>query len=93
MARLIDASEAKRRIVEFTTGCHPEVLTVDSIVMLLDKTPTVDAAPVVRCEKCNYGHWLSGAKKYACRHPLYTGGNKHSGDHFCSYAERRTGDA
>ena len=64
----------------------------EDVKRIFEDAPTVDAVEVVRCEKCNYGHWLSGAKKYACRHPLYTGGNKHSGEHFCSYAERRTGE-
>ena len=50
--RLIDVDEAKRRIIEFATGCHPEVLTVDSIIMLLDKADTVDAVPVV------HGRWV-----------------------------------
>ena len=44
---------------------------------------------VVRCEKCSFSHYYSGAKKYACRCPLYTGGNMHSGNHFCSYGERK----
>ena len=44
---------------------------------------------LVRCKDCKHSHYLSGAKKYACRHPLYTGGNKHGGDHFCGYGEKR----
>ena len=99
--RLIDANALKDRFKlridwldkdkhdEYTTGIWDGCLYDAE---LIDEAPTVDAVEVVRCEKCNYGHWLSGAKKYACRHLLYTGGNKHSGEHFCSYAERRQGE-
>ena len=48
-----------------------------------------DVVEVVRCKDCKHSHYLSGAKKYVCRHPLYTGGNKHKGNHFCSYGEKR----
>ena len=41
--RLIDANETKRRIIAFATGCHSEVLTVESIIMLLNQSDTVDA--------------------------------------------------
>lgn len=58
----------------------------------IDNIKPVDAVEVVRCEKCSFSHYLSGAKKYACRHPLYTGGNKHKGEHFCAYGERREGE-
>ena len=47
--RLIDANEAKRRIIAFATGCHSEVLSVDTIIMLLNQAPTVDAV-VLPCK-------------------------------------------
>lgn len=49
--RLIDANRAKRRIIAFATGCCSEVLTVDSIIMLLERQDTVDAVEVV------HGRW------------------------------------
>ena len=50
--RLIDANELKRRIIAFATGCHSEVLTVDSIIMLLNQSDTVEAVEVV------HGRWI-----------------------------------
>lgn len=41
--RLIDVNEAKRRIIAFATGCHSEVLAVDSVIMMLNQSDTVDA--------------------------------------------------
>lgn len=50
-SRLIDANEAKRRIIAFATGCHSEVLAVDSLIMMLNQSDTVDAVEVV------HGRW------------------------------------
>lgn len=63
----------------------------EAVDMLMEQT-ILDAETVVRCKNCSFSHYLSGAKKFACRHPLYTGGNKHRGEHFCSYGERREGE-
>ena len=52
--RLIDADEARRRIIAFATGLHSEVLPVDTVVMLLIQMPTVDAVEVVRCLDCKH---------------------------------------
>lgn len=84
--RLIDADALLKQF----SDCNFKGYVLEN---LIKEQTTVDAVPVVRCEECRYSHWLSGAKKYACRHPLYTGGNKHRGDHFCSYGERRNDDA
>lgn len=46
--RLIDANETKRRIIAFATGCHSEALTVESIIMLLNQSDTVDAVVLPR---------------------------------------------
>ena len=55
--RLIDADEARRRIIAFATGLHSEVLPVDTVMMLLMQIPPVDAVEVVRCRDCK--HWDS----------------------------------
>ena len=51
---LIDADEARRRIITFATGLHSEVLPVDTVMMLLIQMPIVDAVPVVRCRDCKH---------------------------------------
>ena len=51
--RLIDADEARRRIIAFATGLHSEVLPVDTVVMLLIQMPPVDAVEVVHPEVRN----------------------------------------
>lgn len=49
--RLIDANELKRRIIAFATGCHSIMLSVDSVVMMINQSDTVDAVEVV------HGQW------------------------------------
>lgn len=87
--RLIDANEAKRRIIAFATGCHSEVLTVDSIIMMLNQSDTVDAVEVVRCKDCE-SHSSNGCPDHRvwcrrlCRYM--------DSDGFCSDGERREGE-
>ena len=73
--RLIDANESKRRIIAFATGCHTEVLTVDSIIMILNQSDTVDAVEVVHarwafigeeCCVCSACHNASPVDYYYC---------------------------
>lgn len=64
--QLIDANEAKRRIIAFATGCHTEALTVDSIIMLLNQSDTVDAVEVVHGR---WEYWTGGLERCsACGH-------------------------
>jgi len=97
--RLIDANEAKRRIIALATGCHSEVLTVDSVIMMLNQADTVDAVEVVNCKDCKHWHeetgWcyhhshFIGSKGEAC-HPWESCDWKMlDADDFCSYGERR----
>lgn len=52
--RQIDADELRRRIIAFSTGSNTTYLTVENIVMMINKADTVDAVPVVRCKDCKY---------------------------------------
>lgn len=52
--RLIDADTIKQRIIAFCTGLSTMYLTVENIVMLINRADTVDAAPVVRCGECRF---------------------------------------
>lgn len=40
--RLIDADELRRQILAFATGCHSEVLAVDTLMMLLIQATTIN---------------------------------------------------
>ena len=75
--RLIDADRAR------------ETATIDLVVHHLDRQPTIDAVPVVRCKDCDksepsnvWAGWIF------CR------ANKvhQKDDNFCSYGERKDGD-
>ena len=76
--RLIDADKAR------------ETATIDLVVHHLDRQPTIDAVPVVRCKYCKYLD-----ERGACDH------DRHShqefavwaeDNDFCSYGERKDGD-
>ena len=54
--KLIDSVELRRRIIAFATGLHSEVLSVDTVLMLLMQAQTVDAVEVVRCKDCKHRH-------------------------------------
>lgn len=87
--RLIDVDEARRRIIAFATGLHSEVLSIDTVMMLLIHMPTVDAVEVVRCEDCtNYMNDTAYCKKhdkgYCCLDDDIKPKN-----HYCGYAERK----
>ena len=66
-----------------------EHYTAEDVIMMIKTAPTVDAVPVVRCEKCLY--WQSGENEcekweYCTFHNIGIG--PHS---FCSYGERKEG--
>lgn len=87
--RLIDVDEARRIIIAFATGLHSEVLSIDTVMMLLIHMPTVDAVEVVRCEDCtNYMNDTAYCKKhdkgYCCLDDVIKTKN-----HYCGYAERK----
>ena len=82
--RLIDSDEARRRIIAFATGLHSEVLSVDTVMMLLIQMPPVDAVEVVRCRDCK--HYDNGfCVGYHAHHDIMP-------DDFCSYGERKDGN-
>ena len=81
--RLIDAYSAKEAI-EYT-------LVGDAASMaerVIDRQPTVDAVPVVRCRECNH----CDPENYHCDHPMGTTAPlRREPDDFCSYGERKEG--
>ena len=55
---------------------------------MLDKMPTIDAVPVVRCRECNH----CDPENYHCDHPMGTTAPlRREPDDFCSYGKRKEG--
>lgn len=77
--RLIDADKAR------------ETATIDLVVHHLDRQPTIDAVPVVRCKDCI--HYVRSDENNANYCGLYCGQTGIlTEDNFCSYGERKDGD-
>lgn len=97
--RLIDADTITQRILAFCTGWRTTYLTVENIVMLINRTDTVDAVPVVRCRDCiafeeigKYPTNKGGTPFGYCYHWDYEQGmppNQVDGNDFCSYGKRK----
>ena len=86
--RLIDAAEARRRIIAFATGLHSEVLPIDTVMMLLTQVPTVDAVPVIRCFECKHA-WIHPCGYVFCHRDGRSAYEMiFNLDSFCSYGER-----
>lgn len=84
--RLIDADELKKQqtyLWDEVMGHVPCVLLYD-----IDKAPTIDAVPVVRCKDCAVSYCLGDDDFVVCSR----GGINVDPDNFCSYGERRSDD-
>ena len=58
----------------------------DKHVTDLDKFPTIDAVPAVRCRECKH----CDPENYHCDHPMSTAAPfRRKPDDFCSYGERK----
>ena len=81
--RLIDAFSAKEAL-EYT-------LVGDAASMaqrVIDRQPTIDAVPVVRCRECKH----CDPENYHCDHPMGTAAPlRRKPDDFCSYGKRKEG--
>ena len=55
----------------------------------LDKFPTIDAVPVVRCRECKYRFKNNGHSKDGC--PIIDANIWMDDDDFCSHGERKDG--
>ena len=90
MARLIDADELKAKAIRCET-----FKLYDAPVFLkavgtkeIDRAPTIDAVPVVRCKDCKWLYDEMG--DYCCR--SHRGLVRICENSFCSYGERKDGD-
>lgn len=95
MARLSDVDALKEILqdemkkVDFQLGEY----VLQKFCDILDKSPTADAVPVVRCKDCE--QWGGVAFGNVCRRwsaPLAGMKNCTGANDFCSYGERRTDD-
>ena len=60
----------------------------NGLIELIEKAPTIDAVPVVRCRECNH----CDPENYHCDHPMGTTAPlRRKPDDFCSYGERKGG--
>ena len=90
MARLIDADALYRKVKMETNPYGKPTIDYDSGVKVLewiDKAPTIDAVPVVRCRDCKHykpqkksAHWENSANY--CNRVVTI---KVQPDDFCSY--------
>ena len=60
----------------------------NGLIELIEKAPTIDAVPVVRCRECKH----CDPENYHCDHPMSTAAPlRRKPDDFCSYGERKEG--
>lgn len=63
----------------------------NGLIELIEKAPTIDAVPVVRCKDCKFGDWDSEPNDaMVCMRTK--DGFWRSGNDFCSFGERKDGD-
>ena len=92
MARLIDADALHRKVKMETNPYGKPAIDYDSGVKILewiDKAPTIDAVPVVRCKDCKYRFKNNGHSRDGC--PIIDANIWMDGDDFCSHRERKEG--
>ena len=90
--RLIDADMADVVIIYDKSNELTQVSAIREYIerqrAFLDKFPTIDAVPVVRCRECNH----CDPENYHCDHPMGTAAPlRRKPDDFCSYGERKEG--
>ena len=88
--RLIDADMADVVIIYDKSNELTQVSAIREYIerqrAFLDKFPTIDAVPVVRCRECNH----CDPENYHCDHPMGTAAPlRRKPDDFCSYGERK----
>ena len=94
--RLIDADIADVVIIYDKSNESMQVSAIREYIKrqkaFLDKFPTIDAVPVVRCENCKYGHPCGD--EIVCYHPEYElaeGKWSYKKDFFCAFGDTKEG--
>lgn len=89
--KLIDADALHRKVKTETNPYGKPTIDYDSGVKVLewiDKAPTIDAVPVVRCKDCKH----CDPENHHCDHNMGTAAPlRRKPDDFCSYGERKEG--
>ena len=90
--RLIDADMADVVIIYDKSNELTQVSAIREYIKrqkaFLDKFPTIDAVPVVRCRECKH----CDPENYHCDNPMGTAAPlRRKPDDFCSYGERKEG--
>ncbi len=66
----------------------------NGLIGLIEKAPTIDAVPVVRCENCEHHYWeqepCHGKSVHYCKLPHMRGVEVFK-EFFCYYGERKEG--
>ena len=90
MSRLIDADLLMKTVFNDLFLVDGEVKGVGIILAeTVDKAPTIDAVPVVRCRECKH----CDPENYHCDHPMGTAAPlRRKPDDFCSYGERKSNE-
>lgn len=89
MHRLIDSDLLMKTVFNDVVLVDGEVKSVGLILAeTVDKAPTIDAVPVVRCRDCKH----CDPENYHCDHPMGTVAPlRRKPDDYCSYGERKEG--
>lgn len=92
MARLIDADALKTKAIRCETfNLYDAPVFFKAVgTKEIDRAPTIDAVPVVRCKDCKYRFKNNGHSKAGC--PIIDANIWMDDDDFCSHGERKDGD-
>lgn len=96
--RLIDADIADVVIIYDKSNELTQVSAIREYIerqkAFLDKFPTIDAVPVVRCQECKHHYWeqepCHGKSVHYCNLPHMSGVEVFK-EFFCYYGERKEG--
>ena len=92
--RLIDADALMKTVFNDVVLVDGEVKGVGLILAeTVDKAPTIDAVPVVRCDKCKHFKHDEANDEWYCKKSGADIEYVDSLTHFCSYGERKEGQA
>lgn len=91
--RLIDAEKVIEDLTAMKAQLGVDAILIDGMIDGLKRQPKVDAVEVVRCKDCKHA-WIHPCGYINCRRSgLVDHDMNFSPDDFCSYGERRIGNA
>lgn len=91
--RLIDADviceKLAERAMEYLNVDECTVKTIKEDMKIVNRIPTMEAEPVVRCKDCKY--WQDNNDGYPHEECRWGNGETPDANDFCSYGERKEG--